>query len=717
MRDEFRFEAITFDDASNIEEQALQMAKPTKFSHDLELEQARKSASHLLAVEFGWASAVGGRMSQTSLGSSTTSTITSFFGLLEDDGGGSHHLVDPFLSPSNEHRRRITLNDEHMHDDDDLMRRNRDRAFGLSLGDEELLGGAGDGGLYFDAEGNLLAIDDPALPHAPGISARAAGKRRKLDEDGDSNNNIGGVVDGASYLETDQALYDDNLFDLDLGGVCDDQQPFTPAAATAGRLLVGDDGIVPTLNVQSPPTGNSPKRLKSGIQSWRRMMDDPTMLTREEIQQARADFLQEQKRTSSRSWRQQQLDRMREQLDGFLNRPMSLHDYGSDLVEFWTKVATKTPLPLPPPSSSLLVHGLSAEAGPSNWHKDMPPPTTTMLGDGDDMMPPPLLLPGHDFDDSTDDEPELVRRRRHHLHAADSAASSSAASASAVSSSPLDGSGVGASLIMPWDLQQQQQHGLASGSHSGSSNSGGGGSDRGKERVMSDFERAFDEAGPVGGGSSGSHRHRRWPRSGTSTPTGRQSRTSSPQRRTAAAAATASTPAGAMKGGMDWALLFGDDGGSGVGATTPPPFEGLWTDEGASSSDGTEATLSGMATGVGARGHDHGVGGSGATGVVAAAAAGESTLVDPQGYIVMVERETASFLRYIQSILRDAKASSFHFSDVVATHQKRAVAAAAFYHILEPAGTVVMVDPQPPTPSLRPQHDLTIFTVPEEPRW
>ncbi|KAF9114771.1 hypothetical protein BGX27_009892 [Mortierella sp. AM989] len=49
---------------------------------------------------------------------------------------------------------------------------------------------------------------------------------------------------------------------------------------------------------------------------------------------------------------------------------------------------------------------------------------------------------------------------------------------------------------------------------------------------------------------------------------------------------------------------------------------------------------------------------------------------------IVVERETVNFMRYVRSILREANASSFSFEDVVSVHQRRDVAASAFYHIL-----------------------------------
>lgn len=50
--------------------------------------------------------------------------------------------------------------------------------------------------------------------------------------------------------------------------------------------------------------------------------------------------------------------------------------------------------------------------------------------------------------------------------------------------------------------------------------------------------------------------------------------------------------------------------------------------------------------------------------------------------LVAVDRETINFLDYVRSILREAKATSFSFSDVISAHRRRDVAAAAFYHIL-----------------------------------
>ncbi|KAF9914099.1 hypothetical protein BX616_008981 [Lobosporangium transversale] len=47
-----------------------------------------------------------------------------------------------------------------------------------------------------------------------------------------------------------------------------------------------------------------------------------------------------------------------------------------------------------------------------------------------------------------------------------------------------------------------------------------------------------------------------------------------------------------------------------------------------------------------------------------------------------VEQETDNFLNYIRSILREVKASSLSLMDLVSTHRRRDVVAAAFYHIL-----------------------------------
>ncbi|KAF9149026.1 hypothetical protein BG015_009199 [Linnemannia schmuckeri] len=47
-----------------------------------------------------------------------------------------------------------------------------------------------------------------------------------------------------------------------------------------------------------------------------------------------------------------------------------------------------------------------------------------------------------------------------------------------------------------------------------------------------------------------------------------------------------------------------------------------------------------------------------------------------------LERATANFLGYIQSLLKPLNATSFSFEDIVAPHRRKDVAAAAFYHIL-----------------------------------
>jgi len=52
-----------------------------------------------------------------------------------------------------------------------------------------------------------------------------------------------------------------------------------------------------------------------------------------------------------------------------------------------------------------------------------------------------------------------------------------------------------------------------------------------------------------------------------------------------------------------------------------------------------------------------------------------------QGHIVL-DRETVNFLGYVRSILREANAKSFSFSDVMSGHRQRSVAASAFYHVL-----------------------------------
>ncbi|KAF9944713.1 hypothetical protein BGZ65_011703, partial [Modicella reniformis] len=49
---------------------------------------------------------------------------------------------------------------------------------------------------------------------------------------------------------------------------------------------------------------------------------------------------------------------------------------------------------------------------------------------------------------------------------------------------------------------------------------------------------------------------------------------------------------------------------------------------------------------------------------------------------ITLDRETINFLNYIRSILREANARSFSFSDVISVHRRRDVAASAFYHVL-----------------------------------
>lgn len=49
---------------------------------------------------------------------------------------------------------------------------------------------------------------------------------------------------------------------------------------------------------------------------------------------------------------------------------------------------------------------------------------------------------------------------------------------------------------------------------------------------------------------------------------------------------------------------------------------------------------------------------------------------------VAFDRETINFLEYVRSILREANATSFSFSDVISVHGRRDVAASAFYHVL-----------------------------------
>ncbi|KAG0204676.1 hypothetical protein BGX33_008355 [Mortierella sp. NVP41] len=49
---------------------------------------------------------------------------------------------------------------------------------------------------------------------------------------------------------------------------------------------------------------------------------------------------------------------------------------------------------------------------------------------------------------------------------------------------------------------------------------------------------------------------------------------------------------------------------------------------------------------------------------------------------VALEKATANFLGYIQSLLKPTNATSFSFEEVISPHRRRDVAAAAFYHVL-----------------------------------
>ncbi|KAG0232915.1 hypothetical protein BGW42_007824 [Actinomortierella wolfii] len=643
-----KFEAITFEDAPNIEEQVHQSAKSALFSHDLELEQARKVA-HDLAVEFGWAT---GTLSQSMVSQASSSTpqigtrgnLAASPRLIELGDG----VENPFLSISNEQRRRITLDEGSMLDTDlrDLRAGtlHHDPSLGLPFGDEVLMGGAGDDGLYFDDEGNLLALDGSEST-AQKMSSVAEGKKRKRDDyDGDMVDTAARRVVDVEQPESEHAMY--NVFGVDL------EDPLTSIAGVAGAstMMDGDDGIVPT--IQQSSSGTTSRRLNvGGPKSWRLMIDDPTMLTREEIQQSRARLTHDLAAAVRAQVQKQAEQRVREQLNALLCRPVSLQEYSVELAEFWAMVAARPSLA--PVTSTLNAQHMSTLA--SGGFAARPYLDYHHRG-GDSGADVAGMTMGY----HTDDEPELVRRRANDTD-----------TASSRQLSPLRDA-------MPWDehLRATGQSEKASSSTSGSH----GSHDHASAGLVpwSDFDQAFEEApgdsSGRGGGRRGSstsgdphRRYRRWPSSGVSTPTGRQSRASSPH----------------AVDDMSWALLFGDHDGTSLShGATPPPFthplgslsEG--SSEGSNTSSRRDRTAA-MGMMAMASSSQESVPSSGGGVVVA-----ESTLVNAHGLEVTVERETASFLRYIKSILRDAKASDFYFADVVTPLQKRAVAAAAFYHIL-----------------------------------
>ncbi|KAF9192299.1 hypothetical protein BGZ50_008661 [Haplosporangium sp. Z 11] len=527
------------------------IVRPAKLAQDLELEVARGGRQKDVAIEFGWAT-----HSAMSLGDSQSDNVPS----LSD----AMFIIDT----SDERRRRITL---------DEQPKLTGPASAFDFGEDFLI--AEDNGLYIDADGNLIdylpegfhGLDEstlePMVPEAGELNV----KRKRESEEGTGWPGSSVSFDqGEQYVPMKLMDVLNVPFDHDGQGM---------------DLALDAELMVPLL-----------KRSRIGERQRKAVelvIDNHTMLTREEIIDARDNFLQNQAKLIRERDTRQEIATARARIDRFLIRPLGVTNVGPDLDAFWNTASAHTNIDVSHGDSPLL------SAGIFNADQDI-----IFLGEE---------LP----------EPE-VRRRDESLGSGGTPAGANIApfGVSSTSSSRPGGS-------TPWASDLHTNVDYTTGS----------------DRPWNDFEMAFDQA------TDGLTRRHRSNSVGSLTSLGSGScgkREDTPLTRRRRTVPEDGRPHSQDRSrGTSRGLDDGHGGGSGPGSSLNARDLFMDIDE--------------LAEGMGGQQVE-----------------APSTTQDHQAN----ERETTSFLKYVRSLLKDADANLFLFSDVVAGHRRRDIAASAFYHVL-----------------------------------
>ncbi|KAI1316107.1 hypothetical protein EDD11_010421 [Mortierella claussenii] len=282
---EARMNMITFDYDLTVEPNILQTVKLVQ---DFEMETARRGRTTELAFELGWASQPVMDLKETqSEGSSPNSSLL-------------------LLTAADQRRRMITLDEKTVPGSRPAIQYGG--RLDLSLCDDAFVNE--DSSLYIDSEGNLV-------DYAPAMVVEESTKAPLVPQQGDrpaalfkrGRENIvlaqteQHAIDGYPFQDHDQAA----IIDL---------QP---------------DAVVPL------------KRLRTqGPKLSRLIIDEHTMLSREEIIEYRDNFLEHQAALNRDRNTKQMVHFAKARIDSLFSRPLSVSGCGPDLAAFWSKVSART---------------------------------------------------------------------------------------------------------------------------------------------------------------------------------------------------------------------------------------------------------------------------------------------------------------------------------------------------------------------------------------